>query len=244
LKRSREKFETPPPLPATAGIRDWPRQDRPRERLMEKGPGALSDAELLALLIRSGTGPRNAVDIARTMLAGGRSLRQLASSSVGELQRFPGVGVAKAAGVAAAFELGRRTQAEPVRRNATVRTPDDVAARMIPRLGGLRVEVFIVLLLDTRNNVIAERELFRGTLNASLVHPREVFKAAIDALAAGIIAAHNHPSGDPEPSAEDLEITRQLADTGRIVGIPLHDHLIVAGDHCTSLAERGLLLGR
>jgi DNA repair protein RadC len=211
---------------------------------MEKGPGALSDTELLALLIRSGAGPRNAVDVARTMLAGGRTLRQLASSSVGELRRFPGLGVAKAAGVVAAFELGRRTQAEPARRNESVRTPDDVAARMIPRLGGLRVEVFIVLLLDTRNAVTAELELFRGTLNASLVHPREVFKAAIDALAAGIIAVHNHPSGDPEPSAEDIEITRQLARTGSIVGIPLHDHLIVAADRCISLASRGLVPDR
>jgi DNA repair protein RadC len=244
LKRLPEKAHGPPPRQEAGGIRDWPQQDRPRERLMEKGPGALSDAELLALLIRSGAGPKNAVDVARTMLAGGRTLRQLASSSVGELQRFPGVGVAKAAGVVAAFELGRRTQAEPARHSASVRTPDDVAARMIPRLGGLRVEVFIVLLLDTRNCVTAELELFRGTLNASLVHPREVFKAAIDALAAGIIAVHNHPSGDPEPSAEDVEITRQLADSGKIVGIPLHDHLIVAGDRCISLASRGLLPDR
>ena len=156
MKRVREKIDTSRSRPMAAGIRDWPRQDRPRERLMEKGPGALTDAELLALLIRSGAGASNAVDVARTMLAGGRTLRRLASSSVGELQRFPGVGIAKAAGVVAAFELGRRAQAEPATRNESVRSPDDVAARMIPRLGGLRVEVFIVLLLAKPKGIMGK----------------------------------------------------------------------------------------
>jgi DNA repair protein RadC len=212
--------------------------------MISRGSGALSDAELLALVLRSGTGKRNAVEIARAMLSEGGSLRRLASSSIGELLRVEGIGVAKAAGVVAAFELGRRAQAEPPRRVLTVRGPEDVAAMMIPRLSGLRVEVFVVLLLDTRNGVTGEAELFRGTLNASLVHPREVFKAAIDAMAAGVIAVHNHPSGDPEPSADDLEITRQLSATGSVVGIPLRDHLIVAGDRWTSLAARGLIMAR
>jgi len=208
---------------------------------MDKGAGALSDAELLARVIRSGLGRTNAVEVARRMLGDGRSLRQLSACSLGELTRFPGVGRAKAAGIAAAFELGRRVQAEPSRERALIRTPDDVAARMIPRLRELRVEVFVVLFLDARNGITGETELSRGTLNASLVHPREVFKAAIDACAAGIIVVHNHPSGNPEPSAEDLEITRQISESGRIVGIPLHDHLIVAGDQCTSLAARGCI---
>ena len=230
--------------PAVPAIRDWPASERPRERMISRGSGALSDAELLALVLRSGTGKRNAVEIARAMLSDGGSLRRLASSSIGELLRVEGIGVAKAAGVVAAFELGRRAQAEPPRRLLTVRGPEDVAAMMIPRLSGLRVEVFVVLLLDTRNGVTGEAELFRGTLNASLVHPREVFKAAIDAMAAGVIAVHNHPSGDPEPSADDLEITRQLSATGSVVGIPLRDHLIVAGDRWTSLAARGQIMAR
>jgi DNA repair protein RadC len=157
------------------------------------------------------------------------------------MQRIRGIGAAKAAEIAAAFEIGRRVQAEPGAERVVIRTPEDVARLMIPRLRERRVEVFMVLMLDARNAVKGEVEISRGTLNASLVHPREVFKAAIDSLAAGIIVVHNHPSGNAEPSPEDLEITRQLAETGRIIGIPLHDHLIVAGDQCTSLAERGAL---
>jgi len=222
-------------------IKQWPARERPRERLIATGAASLSDAELLAILIRSGSGPCSALDIARQLLVERSSLRGLAACGVAEMQRIRGIGAAKAAEIAAAFEIGRRVQAEPGAERVVIRTPEDVARLMIPRLRERRVEVFMVLMLDARNAVKGEVEISRGTLNASLVHPREVFKAAIDSLAAGIIVVHNHPSGNAEPSPEDLEITRQLAETGRIIGIPLHDHLIVAGDKCTSLAERGAL---
>lgn len=222
-------------------IKQWPARERPRERLIASGAAALADAELLALLIRSGSRSGSALDLARRLLADQGSLRSLSACGVREITRVRGIGTAKAAEIAAAFEIGRRVQAEPPAERLVLRTPEDVARRMIPRLRERRVEVFVVLMLDARNAVKGEVEISRGTLNASLVHPREVFKAAIDCLAAGIIAVHNHPSGNAEPSSEDLEITRQLAETGKIVGIPLHDHLIVAGDQCTSLAERGML---
>jgi DNA repair protein RadC len=151
------------------------------------------------------------------------------------------VGPAKAVGLLAAFELGRRVESSHEEKRVVGRSPEDVARMMIPRLRDASKELFLVLLLDSKNGIRGEVELTRGTLNASLVHPREVYKAAIDRLAASIIVVHNHPSGNPEPSHEDLEITRQLSEAGKIIGIPIHDHIIVAGDTYTSLAERGVV---
>jgi len=155
--------------------------------------------------------------------------------------RIKGIGAAKAVELLAAFEIGRRAQASNGGEKIILRSPDDVARRMVPLMRDRRTETFVVLLLNTDNSLKAEVELTRGTLNASLVHPREVYKAAIDNIAASIIVVHNHPSGNPEPSREDIEITRQLAEAGKIIGIPLHDHLIVALGGHTSLAERGFL---
>jgi DNA repair protein RadC len=222
-------------------VKDWPAGERPREKLLSRGPAALTEAELLALLLRTGTGQRSAVDIAREVLASGRSLRGLAARTPGELMRIRGIGPAKAVELVAAIEIGRRIQAEPGEECPIIRTPDDVSRQMVPLLRDRSTEVFFVLLLDAKNALRAKVEISSGTLNASLVHPREVFKVAIDYRAASIIVVHNHPSGNPDPSREDAEVTRQLAEAGRIVGIPLHDHLIVAGDQCTSLAEKGLL---
>jgi DNA repair protein RadC len=222
-------------------IREWPHGERPREKLMERGVSALSDAEVLAILLRTGAGGRTALDLARELLVEGGSLRSLAGKNPAEFMRVRGIGPAKAVELVAAFELARRSRADGGPTPPVMRTPGDVASLMIPRLRDRDVESFVVLVLDAKNGLKAECELSRGTLNASLVHPREVFKTAIDARAASIIVVHNHPSGNPEPSAEDLEITRQLAETGRILGIPLHDHVIVAGERFTSLAERGAL---
>ncbi len=222
-------------------VKDWPAGERPREKLLSRGPAALTEAELLALILRTGTGQRPAIDIARDVLASGRSLRGLGTRTPGELMRIPGIGPAKAVELVAAIEIGRRIQAEPGEECPIMRTPDDVSRQMVPLLRDRSTEVFFVLLLDARNALRAKVEISSGTLNASLVHPREVFKVAIDFRAASIIVVHNHPSGNPDPSREDAEVTRQLAEAGRIVGIPLHDHLIVAGDRCTSLAEKGLL---
>ncbi len=222
-------------------IMSWPARERPRERLLRAGPAALTDAELLAILLRTGSRRQNAVELARSLLEHARSLRKLGRMSLFDLVALSGIGRVKAAAIVAALELGRRVQAAGDEETPVLRTPADVAQRMIPTLRDRDCEVFVVLILDARNALQADVEISRGTLTASLVHPREVFRAAIERRAASIIAVHNHPSGNPEPSREDLDITRQLAETGRVIGIPLHDHLIIAGTRYTSLAERGLL---
>jgi DNA repair protein RadC len=224
-----------------SSVKEWPSGERPREKLLGKGPSALSEAELLALVLRTGTGTSTALDLARDVLGSGRSLRALGTRTPGELMRIRGIGPAKAVELVATFEIGRRMQAEPDEVRPIIRSPEDVARQMVPLLRDRTNEVFFVLLLDAKNALRSKVEITSGTLNASLVHPREVFKVAIDQRAASIIVVHNHPSGNPDPSREDTEVTRQLAEAGRIVGIPLHDHLIIAGDRFTSLAELGLL---
>ncbi|MGA9116226.1 MAG: DNA repair protein RadC [Bacteroidota bacterium] len=228
-------------VPSRTRITDWPPDDRPREKLLGRGAGALTDAELLALLIRCGTGGRTALDVAHGILAEARTLRSLAGLAAQELMRVPGIGPAKAVAMVAAFEIGRRVQAGDGCPRVIIRSPEDAARVMIPRVRDQSTERFYALLLDSMNGLKREVEVTSGTLNASLVHPREVFKAAIDHRAAGLIVIHNHPSGNGEPSREDIQITRQLAEAGKVVGIPLHDHIIIAGDRFTSLAERGLL---
>jgi DNA repair protein RadC len=229
------------PSPHHVKIKDWPAGERPREKLLARGAEALSDAELLAILIRVGSGKATALDLARKILSDEKHLRGVAGKTAQELMRLKGIGEAKAVELLAAFEIGRRVQAHNGGEKFVVTSPDLVAQRMIPRLRDKKSEAFWVLLLDVRNCLIHEEELTTGTLNASLVHPREVFKVAIDRVAASVIAVHNHPSGLAEPSQEDLNVTRQLAEAGRVIGIPLHDHVIVAGDSYVSFAERGLL---
>lgn len=229
------------PAVARTRIKDWPANERPREKLLKHGAGALTDAELLALLIRTGTGKHTAIDLAKSILSRERTLRTLGARSATELMRIPGIGAAKSVELLAAFEIGRRVQAAREEERVIVRSPEDVARFMVPRLRDLSSEVFYVLVLDSKNGLKGDVRITSGTLNASLVHPREVFKVAIDYLAASIIVVHNHPSGNLEPSREDIEITRQLVEAGKVVGIPLHDHLVVAGDGFTSFAERGLI---
>ncbi len=224
-----------------ARIKDWPESERPREKLLERGASALSDAELLAILIRAGTGKLTALDLARKLIADNRSLRAISTKTVKELMLIPGLGEVKAVELLAAFEIGRRIEAGSAGQKTIIRSPEDVAELMGPRLRDLTREVFHVLVLDSQNGVKKDVELSTGTLNASLVHPREVFKVAIDHLAAAVIVVHNHPSGNREPSREDIEVTRQLDESGRTLGIPVHDHIIIAGDGFTSFVERGLL---
>jgi DNA repair protein RadC len=222
-------------------IKDWPADERPREKLLLRGPRALSDAELLAILIRAGTGKYTALDLARKILTQERNLRAIAGKTAQELMRMKGVGEAKAVEMLAAFEIGRRLQGMKEDKKMVIRSPEDVAQLMMPRLRDRTKEVFVVLVLDSKNGLKHDAELSEGTLNASLVHPREVYKMAIDHLAASVIVVHNHPSGNREPSREDIEITKQLVEAAKVVGIPLHDHIIVAGDGYTSFAERGIL---
>jgi DNA repair protein RadC len=216
--------------------------DRPRERLWSLGPAALTTVELLAILIGTGKEGRGVLEVAGHLLElSDGSLRRLAQRPRAELLRAEGIGPTKAARLAAAFELGVRLAREdrpPVQR---IREPDDVVRVFGGRLRDLQVEEFHLLALDSQSQVLREVLVTRGLLNSSLVHPREVFRAAIAEAAAGIIVVHNHPSGDPTPSAEDRAVTQQLAAAGRLLDLPLYDHVIIAGDKFVSFATSGLL---
>ncbi|MBW3535860.1 MAG: DNA repair protein RadC [Gemmatimonadetes bacterium] len=230
----------PPTTSAPPRVRDWSPGDRPRERLRERGPWALADRELLALLVGSGGRSGSALDVAARVLdAAGGSLRSLAARPATELEGVAGVGAATAARLAAALELGRRTAAERGDRGARVRGPRDVYDRMAPRLRDLPQEEYHVLLVDTRHRVLRDVLVTRGPVDASLVHPREVFRAAVAGNAAGVILVHNHPSGVADPSPEDRRVTRQMVAAGEVVGIPVLDHVIVGDGVWRSLAEEG-----
>ena len=213
-------------------------RDRPRERLRAVGARHLSVRELVALVVGSGTRDGSAFDVAARLLdVAHGSVRRLATADLGELERIPGVGVATAARLVAALELGRRASAEPMDPTDRIRGPADVYRRMGPRLRDLAQEEFHALLLNTRHRVVREVAVTRGLLDASLIHPREVFRAAVAEGAAGIILVHNHPSGDPTPSADDRAVTRQLTAAGRALGIPVLDHVIVGDRGFVSLSE-------
>ena len=216
--------------------------DLPRERLWTLGPPALTSTELLAIVLGTGRVGQGAQEIAAALLdpAGG-SLRTLAARPPAELTRTSGVGPAKAARLLAAFELAARLLQEQRPMLPHVREPGDVAALLGPRLRDLAVEEFHVIALDSQSRVLRDVLVTRGLLNSALVHPREVFRAAIAEAAAGIIVAHNHQSGDPTPSAEDREVTRQLVQAGRLLDLPVYDHVIVAGDRWLSFVSAGLL---
>lgn len=223
-------------------ITDWPLAERPREKLMMHGASTLSEAELIAILIRTGTGKATAVDLAKTLLKDFKSLGKLASRQFQELRQYKGLGDTKSVTLVAAFELGRRAASHQQSANkAQICSPEDVVRRYQSTWRDTQQEIFMVLLLDSANHLLNEVEITRGILNSSLVHPREVFKHAIIEPAASIILLHNHPSGNPEPSTEDIQITRQIVEAGKIIGIPIHDHIIIAGEKYTSFAERGLL---
>lgn len=226
----------------TATLDVVPAADRPRERLWRLGPGALTAAELLAILLGTGSGGRSALDGAMRLLAeADGSLRRLAARPQSELLQRHGVGPAKAARLVAAFELGARLGQEGRPPVIRIREPDDVVRLFQGRLRDLAVEEFHLLALDSQSQVLREVLVTRGLLNSSLVHPREVFRPAIAEAAAGIIIVHNHPSGDPTPSAEDRAVTRQLVAAGRLLDLPVYDHVIIAGDRHLSFATAGLL---
>lgn len=222
-------------------IKEWPEDERPREKLLKRNPASLSDAELLAILFRTGAGKITAVDLAKSILSNYKSLNSLASVSVPELKKFKGIGTTKAITLIAAFEIGRRAAAQGNTKKLRILSPKDVYERFAPFLRDLKQEVFKVLLLNSSNYLLRDIEISRGTLNASLVHPREVFRAAIIEPAASIILLHNHPSGNPEPSQEDIQITKQLIKASKVVEITIHDHIIIGSHNYVSFAERGIL---
>lgn len=222
-------------------IKEWRPDERPRERLAMHGAKTLSDAELLAILINSGSKGFSALDAAKSLLEMYQNLTKLVSCDLSELRKTKGIGVARAITLAAAFEIASRIQSEPFDIKKTIRAPEDVASYFIPRFRHLRVETFWILLLTSSNQVIREVKISEGSLNASIVHPREVFRPAIIDSAASIILMHNHPSGNPEPSNSDVEISKKIISAANIFDIQVLDHLIIAGDTFTSLKNRGLI---
>ncbi len=223
-------------------IQELPRSDRPRERLVDLGAHALSSAELLAILLGSGGAGRSALQVGHEVLSAAHgSLRRLAMQPTAALTSVAGVGMARAVIIHAALELGRRMAAEAREDGAPVRSPRDVVALYAPRLEDLPVEEFHVAILDIHHRLERDITVTRGILDSSLVHPREVFRQAVAENAAAVILVHNHPSGDPTPSPDDRTATEQLVQAGRMLGIPVHDHVIVGRGRFMSFAEAGLL---
>lgn len=229
------------PQDASLSIRHWPTAERPREKLLALGPQALSEAELLAILIRTGTRGMNALDLARHLLVEFGSLRGLLTAERARVCATRGLGPSRYAALQAALELARRHYQELMVARSALTHPQATREFLRARLRDLSYEVFCCVYLDSRHRVIAFAELFRGTLDGAVVHPREVVKDALSHNAAAVILAHNHPSGVAEPSQADQVITRRLKEALGLVDIRLLDHLIVADGACESMAERGLL---
>ncbi|MDJ0778215.1 MAG: DNA repair protein RadC [Gammaproteobacteria bacterium] len=221
-------------------ISNWPLAERPREKLLQLGAASLSDAELLAIFLRSGTPGTTAVDLARRLLDQFGSLRAVMRADLASLRRMPGIGEAKYALLQASAEIGRRQLGESLLRGDCLTRPAQTRTWLRARLRDFDYEVFACLMLDNRNRVIAFREMFRGTIDGASVYPREVVRQALADNAAAVIIAHNHPSGVAEPSQADIRITERLKQALALVDIRLLDHVIV-GDGVTCLSEQGLL---
>ncbi|MEK3879503.1 RadC family protein [Paenibacillus sp. FSL M7-0420] len=222
-------------------LRDLPHEERPRERMMHYGAESLSQAELLAILLRTGAHRESALLIAQRLLSQAGGLRGLADLSIEELTTINGIGPAKAVQLKAGIELGRRMANSRLTGPVIIRSPQDAAEILTEQLRYLQKEHFICLFLNTKNHVIAQETLSMGSLNASIVHPREVFRAAMKCSSAAIICAHNHPSGDPTPSPEDISLTSRLMQAGEIVGIDVLDHLVIGDSSYVSLKEKGYM---
>jgi len=222
-------------------IHDLPVSERPRERLQKFGVEALSAQEILALLLGRGIAGESVTVTAQRLLSRFGNLKGIAGASVEELAEVKGIGLAKAAQIKAAFELANRLEGYPEPgKKLSVKTPDEVVSLVRGRLRGKKKEHFLVLLLDTRGQLIKTSEVSVGSLDSSIVHPREVFKEAMSASAASVIFVHNHPSGDPEPSEDDVKLTERLVQAGEIMGIDVLDHIIIGDKNYLSLKSKGL----
>lgn len=222
-------------------IKQWPEGERPREKLLERGAAALSDAELLAILLRVGTRGMSAVDLARYLLQEFGSLGRLMSAEVGKLSAYKGMGTASFTQFAVVREIGRRILAEELQESIVLSDPATVADYLRFHLGQEKVEVSVALLLNRQNQLIAVRELSRGTVAENTIYIREIVKLALDEYADSLIIAHNHPGGSPEPSQEDIMFTRRLAQAMSLVDVSLLDHFIVTAQTVRSFRQLGLM---
>ncbi len=227
--------------PSTFKIRDFPQDERPRERLLNEGADKLSNQELLAILLRTGTKKESVLELSQKLLKHFEGLRMLKDASVEEITTISGIGTAKAVQILSALELGRRMNRLTYDDRFVIRSPQDGANYVMEEMRFLSQEHFVCLYLNTKNQVLHKQTVFIGSLNASIVHPREVFKEALKRSAASLICIHNHPSGDPSPSREDIEVTKRLTECGKMLGIELLDHLIIGEQKYVSLKEKGYI---
>ena len=222
-------------------ITSWPENERPRERLLKYGAGNLSDAQLLAIILRTGSGEKGVLALSISVLDTFKSLRSIDAASGAELSSIKGIGAAKTAQIKAAFELGKRLMGESSDGKPVFSTSQAIHAYFSPRFKNYKKELFIAVLLDAKNRLLHECKISEGTLTGSLIHPREAFREAIKESAASVVFVHNHPSGDPAPSRDDIAVTARLKSAGEIIGIQVIDHMIIGDGRYVSLREHGIL---
>ncbi|MGY0693179.1 RadC family protein [Virgibacillus sp. FSP13] len=222
-------------------IKDVPKEDRPRERLLKLGASHLSNQELFAILLGSGTREESVMALSQRLLMHFEGLNLLKDATIEELTAIKGIGTAKGVLLLSAIEIGKRLNQYKPSDRYVIRSPEDGADYIMEEMRGLKQEHFVVLFLNTKNQIIHRQTIFIGSLNASIVHPREVYREAVKRSAASIICAHNHPSGDPSPSQEDIHVTRRLVESGKMIGIELLDHIVIGDRKFVSLKEKGYL---
>ena len=225
-------------------IKKWPEDERPRERLLRSGADGLSTAELFAIILRTGSRDKSAIELAREVLIHFRNLKEIEDAAMAEFAGIKGMGEAKIAQVKASFELGKRLfqqDNDALFKNPSFRNSRDVFEYFMPRFYGLKKERFLCALLDAKNRVFKETIVSEGTLTTSPVHPREVFREAIKEAAASVLFVHNHPSGDPKPSNDDISITKRLIETGKVIGINVLDHIVISDKKFLSMMENGYM---
>ncbi|MBS1267133.1 MAG: hypothetical protein MAG795_01105 [Candidatus Woesearchaeota archaeon] len=221
-------------------VKDWPNKERPRERLIKQGVESLSESELIAIILRTGYAKQNVVELAKSILKK-YNLRELSLATYEEMNQFKGVSKAKACQLLACFEISKRLSVQSAAKKKFIESSEDVASIVFPKLRFIKKEKFMGIYLDSRNSVIKIETISVGNLNSSVIHPRELFKAAIQSSANSVIIAHNHPSGNPSPSKEDIYITKKIVSAGKVVGIPVLDHIIIGEEDYISMAEKNLV---
>jgi DNA repair protein RadC len=219
-------------------IKEWPKNERPRERLFKYGEHTLSNAELLAILFQNGSKGLSALDLGRDVIACFKSFRNMSHTDIGELKKFKGLGEAKIARLRSAFEIARRLMSEKKEIVSTINSPKDAADLLMPRLRDIKKEVFQIILLGSKNNVIDILEIEDGTVDRAAPHIREIFLKALQNFAVSIIAVHNHPSGDPEPSEEDVVFTKALKEAGEVLQLNVLDHIIIGDNRFYSFTDK------